>query len=337
MTRGELTWDEILDESRFHPHGGAVPGHDIVGTVHTVYPSSNDTNPPKLKAGDKVWGLLDFDRDGAAATIAIAYEDELALVPEAPNNISQEQWESQLATLPLSALTAFQSMFDHGNVSAELLTTTMPTVTQSSSDISSSRPRVLILGPTGSVGLPTLYLALAASLDTVVLTSSHHISFLDGIDRITDASSSLNTIMRDDPSHVDLPTSFNSHSPPIPPADVVIDTVGGQTLQDLLLSPSLSTVIRAGGKVVTLVAPVKAFGADVEKQVTENCKKCEVEVDFFIVKPNSAQLSTLGDLARQGKLVGHVDAVFPLEEGREAMEMVEGKRGVGKVVLKVDG
>ena len=60
-----------------------------------------------------------------------------------------------------------------------------------------------------------------------------------------------------------------------------------------------------------------------------------MEVDFFIVKPDGAQLNLLGNLARERKLVGHVDAVFPLEKGREAMEMVEGKRGVGKVVLKV--
>ncbi len=339
LTRGELTWDEVLDPSRFHPYGGAIPGHDVVGTVHTVYPIANGSSSPMFKYGDKVWGLLDFDRDGAAATFAIAYENELALLPEAPSSVDARQWETQLATLPLSALTAYQSLFDHGNISPELLTTRVSTVTQSSSDSNATRPRVLIMGPTGSVGLPSLYLSLAASLHTTVLTSTRHVEFLQSIDNAivhpSNARVSLSIITRDSPTYTDLPSSFTTHSPPIPPVDLVIDTVGSSTLQSLLTSPSLSNVVRPGGKVVTIVAPIAAFGADVENQVIKNCKECNVEVKVFIVKPDGAQLSTLGKLASEGRLVGHVDAVFPLDRGRDAMEMVEGKRSVGKIVLKV--
>ena len=280
-----------------------------------------------------MWGLIDFDRDGAAATYTLAYENELALLPEAPEGVDQEKWELQLATLPLSALTAYQSLFDHGNIPKSLLNSTS-TPSNTTSDENSTRRSILILGPTGSVGLPTLYLSLAASLPTTVLTSSHHLPFLNSLGANTTAP--FNIISRDDGTYKDLPSAFTQQS--FPAVDLIIDAVGGTTLQSLLTIPFLTNVIAPGGKVVTLVAPIDSLPREVSSAITENCSRCKVEVEFFIVKPNGEQMDELGKLAHVGKLAGHVDAVFPLDKGREAMEMVEGKKkGVGKVVLKVNG
>src|SRR5690242_3851488 len=33
LTRGELSWSETLAPDRWRVHGGAVPGHDVVGIV----------------------------------------------------------------------------------------------------------------------------------------------------------------------------------------------------------------------------------------------------------------------------------------------------------------
>lgn len=204
---------------------------------------------------------------------------------------------------------------------------------------------MLILGPTGSVGLPTLYLWLAANPPTTVLSSTRHIPFLESLSvnststatshniPTTPAQSNLTVITYDSPSYTSLPIHFTQRS--LLPVDLIIDSVGPTILTSLLTSPNLSNVVKPGGKIITTVAPVNSFDAELEAKINERCKECEVEVDFFIVKPNGEQLALLGDLAREGKLKGHVDAVFGLERGREAMKMVEGKRGIGRVVLKV--
>jgi NADPH:quinone reductase-like Zn-dependent oxidoreductase len=69
--------------------------------------------PPtfKFKPGDEVFGLLAFNRNGAAAEYALASEEELCLKPK---NLSHEQ----AAAIPLSALTAWQALFEHGSLKA---------------------------------------------------------------------------------------------------------------------------------------------------------------------------------------------------------------------------
>ena len=102
----------------------------------------------------------------------------------------------------------------------------------------------------------------------------------------------------------------------IPPADIIIDCVGGATLASIL-DEQPGVALRKGGKVITIVE---------EKE----------GATFFIVKPNGPELEELGKLVTEGKLVGYVDGVYALAAGREAMEKVESKRGaMGKVVLKV--
>ena len=57
--------------------------------------------------GDEVYGLIDFRRDGADAEYVAARATELAPKPAALTH-------AQAAAAPLSALTAWQALFDHG-------------------------------------------------------------------------------------------------------------------------------------------------------------------------------------------------------------------------------
>ena len=328
LTRGELTWEEILLPSRFHPHGSAIPGHDVVGTIEKVYPAttSSASSKPKFSAGDKIWALLDFDRDGATAEYTIAKESELSLAPTnpTPQSTTNDDWDEQLATLPLSGLTAYQGLFTHGKLP---LPTSFPTPPH--------KKRVLILGAAGSVGLPALQLTKASEFTVVATASAASAPLLTSL--LSHKSDTL--IDYTSPTYTSVAASF--HDLNLPPVDLILDCIGGSTLSSLILttSPPLTSILRPGGKVITIAAPIKAYGPDMASEITTNCTNAGVEVEFFVVKPNGRELGQLGQWVREGRLKGYVhgDKVFELEEGRDAMEVVEGRgrKGGGKVVVRV--
>ncbi|KAL2424002.1 hypothetical protein ABEF95_005630 [Exophiala dermatitidis] len=335
LTRGELSWQEILDSSRFHPYGSAIPGHDIVGIVEKTYLASA-TTAPKFSPGEKVWGLLDFDRDGAASSFTVAFESELSLAPHPPPgaSLSRAKWDEELATIPLSGLTAYQALFTHGN----LPTTTLLSQLPSSQSPSPSPPfiaqRVLITGASGSVGIPTIQLAKAAGFHIVATCSASSRPFVEEI--LTSCDHHI--IDYTATGYTSIPSAFQAQTQGFKPVDLVVDCVGGTTLQSILLRPS--SVVKPHGRIITIVAPIHTFGPVLSAQMGQACTAAAVDaVDFFVVKPRAEDLAVLGHLVEQGRLSGHVDAAFDLDHGREAMELVEsrgqGRRGVGKVVLRV--
>jgi NADPH:quinone reductase-like Zn-dependent oxidoreductase len=86
--------------------------------------------------------------------------------------------------------------------------------------------------------------------------------------------------------------------------DVVIDTVGGQTLDRSF------RVLRRGGRLIALSAAPPAGKAD----------EYGVTATFFIVEPNRSHLDELAALVDSGRLRVEIAATFPLERGREAFE-----------------
>jgi len=112
ITRDELTWP--VDRLP------AIPSYELSGVVADVGPAVDD-----VAAGDTVFGLTPFDRDGVAA--------EYAAVPAAglaPKPTSLTHVES--AALTLAGLTAWQGLFEHGALG--------------------EGERVCVLGPNGAVG-----------------------------------------------------------------------------------------------------------------------------------------------------------------------------------------
>jgi NADPH:quinone reductase-like Zn-dependent oxidoreductase len=102
--------------------------------------------------------------------------------------------------------------------------------------------------------------------------------------------------------------------------DVVIDTVGGSASRDLF------RVLRGGGRLVTLSAPIPA----------DEAAEYDVTATFFVVTPDRDQLAELGDLVECGQLHVEIAATFPLAEGREAFESGQRSgRRPGKTVIVV--
>jgi NADPH:quinone reductase-like Zn-dependent oxidoreductase len=96
ITRDELDWR--VD------HLPAIPSYEFSGVVDAVGPGSSD-----LEAGDAVYALSGFDRDGAAAEYTVVPADYLAPKPQALGHVES-------AAIPLAALSAWQGLFDHGQL-----------------------------------------------------------------------------------------------------------------------------------------------------------------------------------------------------------------------------
>jgi NADPH:quinone reductase-like Zn-dependent oxidoreductase len=96
ITRDELDWpaDRLP----------ATPSYEFSGIVAEVGPGVEE-----VTAGQEVFALSGFDRDGAAAEYVLVPGEVLA--PK-PSNLSHVQ----SASLPLAGLSAWQGLFDHGRL-----------------------------------------------------------------------------------------------------------------------------------------------------------------------------------------------------------------------------
>ena len=119
ITRDELTWP--VDRLP------AIPSYELSGVVEEV-----DSGIHDVAAGDEVFALTPFDRDGVAADYAVVPVAALA-----PRPVTLTHVES--AALPLAGLTAWQGLFEHGGLR--------------------EGERVRVLGATGGVGHLAVQLA----------------------------------------------------------------------------------------------------------------------------------------------------------------------------------
>jgi NADPH:quinone reductase-like Zn-dependent oxidoreductase len=106
ITSTELTWDETYQHADGTPRIPTIPGHEVSGVVERVAPDVDAFRP-----GDEVYGLADFPRDGAAAEFVAVRAVNLARKPQSIGH-------TETASLPLSALTAWQALFEHGQLVA---------------------------------------------------------------------------------------------------------------------------------------------------------------------------------------------------------------------------
>jgi NADPH:quinone reductase-like Zn-dependent oxidoreductase len=106
ITPTELRWDETYQHADGTPRIPSIPGHEVSGVVERVAPDIDH-----FRLGDAVYGLADFPRDGAAAEFVAVRAVNLARKPRSIGH-------TEAASLPLSALTAWQALFVHGQLVA---------------------------------------------------------------------------------------------------------------------------------------------------------------------------------------------------------------------------
>lgn len=105
ITFTELGWEETWTRNG-EDRTPIIPSHEFSGTVAELGDAVTD-----LRIGDEVYGLIRFDRDGAAAEYVTVPAADLAAKPA---TVSHES----TAALPLAALTAWQALVDHAHLRA---------------------------------------------------------------------------------------------------------------------------------------------------------------------------------------------------------------------------
>jgi NADPH:quinone reductase-like Zn-dependent oxidoreductase len=102
----ELTWPSTWTDRGGHDRTPTIPGHEFAGVVTALGYGTTG-----LSIGQRVFGLTDWYRDGTLAEYAAIEARNLAPLPgEIDFTVG--------ASLPISGLTAWQGLFDHGRLRA---------------------------------------------------------------------------------------------------------------------------------------------------------------------------------------------------------------------------
>jgi NADPH:quinone reductase-like Zn-dependent oxidoreductase len=162
---------------------------------------------------------------------------------------------------------------------------------------------VLIHGATGGVGSFAVQLAHQRGIHVIGTAKTENLDMLRqlGADEVIDYTG----------------TRFEDR---VHDVDAVLDTVGGETLKRSF------TVLRRGGILVSVV----------DEPPRDLAGKLGVRAMYFIVEPSRGELIEIGRLIEADDLRPIIDAVFPLEQAREAFEHGAAGHSRGKIVLQID-
>lgn len=269
ITPTEIGWAPTWERDG-RPRARPIPGHELVGIVE----SAPEGAP--VAVGDEVYGLIAFDRDGAAAERVAVRAADLAPKPASLDAVPA-------ATLPLSALTAWQALAHHVGVEGG--------------------QTVLVQGAAGGVGLFGVQIArhLGARVIATALERDRDLLVGLGAEQVIDYET----------------TKFEDELRA--PVDVVLDTVGGDTLARSF------PVVRAGGVIVTIPGPPPPGRAE----------EAGIRAVFFVVEPDRDDLLALAALVEQGAVHPLVTEAYDLTDGPSAYAAGLTRHNRGKLVLQV--
>jgi NADPH:quinone reductase-like Zn-dependent oxidoreductase len=102
----ELTWPSTWTDRLGRDRTPSIPGHELAGVVTALGYGTTG-----LSVGQRVFGLTDWYRDGTLAElVAVEARDLVPLPGDVDFTVG--------ASLPISGLTAWQGLFDHGRLQA---------------------------------------------------------------------------------------------------------------------------------------------------------------------------------------------------------------------------
>jgi NADPH:quinone reductase-like Zn-dependent oxidoreductase len=177
FTPGELEWPSTWTDRLGRDRTPSVPGHELAGVVHSLGYGTTG-----LSVGQRVFGLTDWTRDGTLAEYTAVEARDLAPLPgDVDFTVG--------ASLPVSGLTAWQGLFEHGRV----------------------RPgqSVLVHGAAGGVGSMAAQLAREAG------------AYVIGTGRAADREAALDLGAKE---FLDLGSDALEDAGPV---DLVFDVIGG--------------------------------------------------------------------------------------------------------------
>lgn len=244
-----------------------VLGWDVSGVVEAL-----GSDVKRLKVGDEVFSRPDITRDGAYAEFIVIKESEVTLKPKSIGHI-------QAAALSLAGLTAWQTLFDAGALSAG--------------------QRVLIHAGAGGVGHLAVQLAKWKGAHVITTASARNHTFLRklGADQIMDYDA----------------VRFEEAMEPV---DVVLDTLGGEIQERSwkvikpggilisVVSPPSAEAAKAHGvrQSFVFIEPNITQLAEIAKLVES--EQLKVTVDTILTLPDAARAQELSQRGHtRGKIV----------------------------------
>ncbi len=230
FTPGELDWPATWTDRAGRDRTPSVPGHELSGVVVELGYGTTG-----LSVGQRVFGTADWARDGTLAEYTAVEARNLAPLPADIDH-------TLAAALPVSGLTAWQALFDHGRLA--------------------TGQTVLIHGAAGGVGSIAVQLAREAGARVV------------GTGRAADRGRVL-ALGAD--AFVDL---GNERLEDAGEADVVFDVIGGEILNrsaalvragGTLVTIAMPPTVRPadGRAVFFVVEPDRARLADLATRVRD--------------------------------------------------------------------
>ena len=248
-----------------------VPGFDVSGVVAAVGPGVT-----QFSVGDEVFAMLNLRRGGGYAEYAIVKSDEAAAKPPGSTH-------AEAASIPLVALTAWQTLFEVANLQAA--------------------QRVLIHAGAGGVGSVAIQLAKSRGARVIATASDYNQDFLRELG-------------------ADVPVDYRNQRFEgfASDVDVVLDPIGGDTQVRSL------AILKEGGTLVSIVG-LTPEGRNPQRNI---------RATSYLVRPDSEQLTAIGELISEGQVQPIVTYRFPLERAPEAHEQSQTRRTRGKIVLEIN-
>jgi NADPH:quinone reductase-like Zn-dependent oxidoreductase len=192
----------------------------------------------------------------------------------------------EAATLPAGATTSWWALFLNGELQ--------------------SGQTILIQGAAGGVGLYAVQFAHWKGAQVIATTSTPNLEFVRalGADRVIDYTV----------------TPFETV---VQKVDMVLDTVGGETLQRSL------KVVKPGGTLISIV------GQPYQPQAQQFGIRATDPAQPLVV--TRSMLETIAELLEAGVIKAVVGEVFPLAQAQQAHELSQSGHGRGRIVLHIPG
>jgi NADPH:quinone reductase-like Zn-dependent oxidoreductase len=250
----------------------------------------------RFKPGDDVFGVSVNDPQASAVRVWISQGAfaEYACAPEVTLALKPATMTfEQAAAMPVAAFTALQGLRDKGRIQPG--------------------HRVLVNGASGGVGTLAVQIAKWFGANVTGICSTRNVEMVRslGADRVIDYT-------QEDFSR--MPQRY----------DLIFDCVANQSLAACrhVLAPHGTHVLvgELSGR-----GPIAMLGRAVEALVWSRFS--EKKAIMFLARPNSEDLTLIGDLVSAGRVKPVIDRCYRLEEISDAIRHVETKHARGKVVI----
>ncbi|MCB1173973.1 MAG: NADP-dependent oxidoreductase [Leptospiraceae bacterium] len=271
-----------------------ILGNDGAGIVSQVGHAVQGFQP-----GDAVYFRPGKNRIGTFAEYCAVDASEACLKPA---NLGFEE----AAGIPLAGLTAWQALFEIGQLQAG--------------------QKVLIHAGAGGVGSLAIQLARNIGAHVITTCSSRNVELVRslGADQVIDyTKEDFSAVLQD----VDL--VFDTIGGPSLPASFQVLKAGGQliNIQNIPTPESVADY--------DLNPLIRILLGLLNRQTTKLAKKHKVNYSYLFMKPSAEQLHQLKNLIEGGQLKPVVDRVFPFPQIADAFAYQQTGRARGKIIIKL--